>query len=247
MEHELRRFSTIMDESRRTVFFTGAGVSVKSGIPDFRSMGGLFDEISRAGHSPEYLLSREHLEDDPESFIRFYRKRLMLADKAPNIVHEFIAHEEAEGRSLGVITQNIDGLHHDAGSRNVDELHGSLNRFYCISCSREYPKQDIMAKDIAHCACGSVIRPDIVLYGEMLDETVINSAIDKLAKADTLVVMGSSLLVNPAAFLITYFNGSHLVILNRDDTPFDAEADLVINEDMTEVIETIYNNEGDNI
>lgn len=247
MEHELRRFSTIMDESRRTVFFTGAGVSVKSGIPDFRSMGGLFDEISRAGHSPEYLLSREHLEDDPESFIRFYRKRLMLADKAPNIVHDFIAHEERTGRSLGVITQNIDGLHHDAGSRNVDELHGSLNRFYCTACHKAYNKQTVMAENLSHCECGGVLRPDIVLYGEMLDETVINSAIDKLAKADTLVVMGSSLLVNPAAFLINYFNGGHLIIINRDETPFDGEADLVINEDMTEVIETIYNNEGDNI
>ncbi|WP_342387092.1 NAD-dependent protein deacylase [Salinicoccus bachuensis] len=247
MKHELRRFSSIMDDSRRTVFFTGAGVSVKSGIPDFRSMGGLFDEISRAGHSPEYLLSRAHLEDEPESFIRFYRKRLMLADKAPNIVHDFIAHEEAEGRSLGVITQNIDGLHHDAGSRNVDELHGSLNRFYCTSCDREYSKQTVMAWNLSHCECGGVLRPDIVLYGEMLDETVINSAIDKLAQADTLVVMGSSLLVNPAAFLINYFSGGHLIIINRDETPFDGEADLVINEDMTEVIETIYNNEGDNI
>ncbi|GAB3060318.1 NAD-dependent protein deacylase [Salinicoccus sesuvii] len=241
MEQETGRFSDIIRNSQRSVFFTGAGVSVESGIPDFRSMGGLFDEISQGGHSPEYLLSRSHLEDAPESFIRFYRKRLMYLDKLPNIAHDFIANEEQKGRSLGVITQNIDGLHAGAGSRNVDELHGTINRFYCVNCNVKYNKNTVVEQDLTVCGCGGILRPDIVLYEEMLDESVIQSAIDKLVQADTLVVMGTSLVVNPAAFLINYFNGTHFVIINKDSTPFDRAADLVINRNMTEVIEHIYN------
>ncbi|MFC3418264.1 NAD-dependent protein deacylase [Salinicoccus hispanicus] len=241
MEHESSRFSDIIRNSRRSVFFTGAGVSVKSGIPDFRSMGGLFDEISKEGHSPEYLLSRSHLENEPESFVRFYRKRLMYLQKSPNIVHDFIAAEEDAGRSLGVITQNIDGLHTEAGSRNVDELHGTINRFYCTGCSTQYSKQAVIEQNLMHCDCGGILRPDIVLYEEMLDESVMQSAMDKLGHADTLVVMGTSLVVNPAAFLINYFSGSHFIIINQDRTPFDRAADLVINQDMTKVIEHIYN------
>lgn len=239
MDTDLRRFKRIMDEGRRIVFFTGAGVSVKSGIPDFRSMGGLFDEISEEGHSPEYLLSADHLNDNPESFIEFYRKRLLLADKSPNIVHEYIAEIEKEGRSQGVITQNIDGLHSDAGSRHVDELHGTLNRFYCVSCSRQFTKETVMAQDLKHCSCGGVLRPDIVLYGEMLDEQTIFSAIDKISNADVLVVLGSSLVVNPAAAMTGYFNGEHFIIINKDPTPFDHDATLVFNRDMTEIIEFI--------
>ncbi|MCG1009161.1 NAD-dependent protein deacylase [Salinicoccus sp. ID82-1] len=241
MEHESSRFSDIIRSSRRSVFFTGAGVSVASGIPDFRSMGGLFDEISRQGHSPEYLLSRSHLVNEPESFVRFYRKRLMYLDKAPNIVHDFIAAEEKNGRSLGVITQNIDGLHTEAGSRNVDELHGTINHFHCTVCHRQFAKQTIIEQDMTQCDCGGVVRPDIVLYEEMLDESVIRSAMDKLERADTLIVMGTSLVVNPAAFLINYFNGNHFVIINKDETPFDRAADLTINQDMTDVIAHIYN------
>lgn len=239
MDNDLRRFKDIMEEGRRIVFFTGAGVSVKSGIPDFRSMGGMFDEISKGGHSPEYLLSADHLNDNPESFIDFYRKRLLMADKAPNIVHEYIASLEEDGRSPGAITQNIDGLHSDAGSKNVDELHGTLNRFYCTVCSRQFTKETVMGDDLEHCSCGGVLRPDIVLYGEMLDEKAIISAIDKISNADVLVVLGSSLVVNPAAAMTSYFNGDHFIIINKDSTPFDRDATLVFNRDMTEIIETI--------
>ncbi|WP_411841881.1 NAD-dependent protein deacylase [Salinicoccus sp. HZC-1] len=239
MDTDLRRFKDIMEDGRRIVFFTGAGVSVKSGIPDFRSMGGLFDEISDAGHSPEYLLSVDHLNDNPESFINFYRKRLLAADKAPNIVHKYIASMEESGKSPGVITQNIDGLHKDAGSQNIDELHGTLNRFYCTGCRRQFTKETIMERDLKHCSCGSVLRPDIVLYGEMLDERAIFSAIDKISNANVLVVLGSSLVVNPAAAMTSYFNGDHFIIINKDPTPFDQDATLVFNRDMTEVIETI--------
>lgn len=239
MKQQYQPLAGIIEKSDNIVFFTGAGVSVASGIPDFRSMGGLFDEISKAGHSPEYLLSINHLEDDPDSFISFYKKRLLLADKSPNAVHEFIARLEAEGRSGGVITQNIDGLHADAGSRKVDALHGSLNQFYCTECRESYHKKEVMAQDISYCRCGGVVRPDIVLYGEALNELTVMSAIAKLQKADTLIVLGTSLVVNPAAYLTTYFNGDHFVIINKDATPFDEEATLVINDDMTEVINAI--------
>lgn len=226
----------MISESDKIVFFTGAGVSVKSGIPDFRSMGGLFDEISEQGYDPEYLLSINHLEDHPESFINFYKKRLLLADKKPNIVHEYIKKCEAQNISLGVITQNIDGLHHDAGSQKIDELHGSLSRFYCTNCRKYYSKEDILSSDIRYCECGGVVRPDITLYGEMLDENTVLNAIAKLEQADTLIVLGSSLVVNPAAYLTTHFKGKNFIIINKDKTPYDDTATLVINEDMTEVI-----------
>lgn len=239
MKQQYQQLADIIEKSDNIVFFTGAGVSVASGIPDFRSMGGLFDEISKGGHSPEYLLSINHLEDDPDSFIRFYKKRLLLADKSPNTVHEFIADLESGGRSDGVITQNIDGLHADAGSRKVDELHGSLNQFYCMECRETYHKTEIIEQDISYCRCGGVVRPDIVLYGEALDELTVMRAMARLQKADTLIVLGTSLVVNPAAYLITHFNGDDFVIINKDSTPFDDEATLVINDDMTEVISAI--------
>ena len=239
MKQEYQQLADIIEKSDNIVFFTGAGVSVASGIPDFRSMGGLFDEISKEGRSPEYLLSINHLEDDPDSFIRFYKKRLLLADKSPNAVHEFIADLETRGRSEGVITQNIDGLHEDAGSTKVDALHGSLSRFYCMECRETYHKAEIIEQDISYCRCGGVVRPDIVLYGEALDELTVMSAMAKLQKADTLIVLGTSLVVNPAAYLTTYFKGDDFVIINKDSTPFDDETTLVINDDMTEVINAI--------
>ena len=230
----------MIEESEKIVFFTGAGVSVASGIPDFRSMGGLFDEISKDGQSPEYLLSVDHLNDDKESFIDFYHKRLLIADKKPNIVHQWIAELEHEGQSLGVITQNIDGLHTDAGSQHVDELHGTLNRFYCINCYNEYSKSQVMDNHIRYCEkCGQIIRPDIVLYGEMLNQNTVFKALEKIQNADTLVVLGSSLVVQPAAGFVSEFKGDNLVIINRDHTPYDQSADLVIHDDMTEVVENV--------
>ena len=240
MDTEIQRLKEMIEESEKIVFFTGAGVSVASGIPDFRSMGGLFDEISKDGQSPEYLLSVDHLNDDKESFIDFYHKRLLIADKKPNIVHQWIAELEHEGQSLGVITQNIDGLHTDAGSQHVDELHGTLNRFYCINCYNEYSKSQVMDNHIRYCEnCGDVIRPDIVLYGEMLNQNTVFKALEKIQNADTLVVLGSSLVVQPAAGFVSEFKGDNLVIINRDHTPYDQSADLVIHDDMTEVVENV--------
>ncbi|MBX5319635.1 NAD-dependent protein deacylase [Staphylococcus caprae] len=240
MDMEIQRLREMIEESEKIVFFTGAGVSVASGIPDFRSMGGLFDEISKDGQSPEYLLSVDHLNDDKESFIDFYHKRLLIADKKPNIVHQWIAELEHEGQSLGVITQNIDGLHTDAGSQHVDELHGTLNRFYCINCYNEYSKSQVMDNHIRYCEkCGQIIRPDIVLYGEMLNQNTVFKALEKIQKADTLIVLGSSLVVQPAAGFVSEFKGDNLVIINRDHTPYDQSADLVIHDDMTEVVENV--------
>lgn len=240
MDTEIQRLKEMIEESEKIVFFTGAGVSVASGIPDFRSMGGLFDEISKDGQSPEYLLSVDHLNDDKESFIDFYHKRLLIADKKPNIVHQWIAELEHEGQSLGVITQNIDGLHTDAGSQHVDELHGTLNRFYCINCYNEYSKSQVMDNHIRYCEkCGQIIRPDIVLYGEMLNQNTVFKALEKIQNADTLVVLGSSLVVQPAAGFVSEFKGDNLVIINRDHTPYDQSADLVIHDDMTEVVKNV--------
>ncbi|MBM6629275.1 NAD-dependent protein deacylase [Mammaliicoccus vitulinus] len=240
MNHKIEQFKDIIDASNKITFFTGAGVSVASGIPDFRSMGGLFDEISKDGYSPEYLLSTNYLQDDPEGFVEFYHKRLLIADKKPNLVHEWIAQLEKDHRSLGVITQNIDGLHSDAGSSKVDELHGTLNRFYCIECHKTYTKNYVMDHHLRQCEdCSNTIRPDIVLYGEVLNQRTISHAIQKIKEADTLVVLGSSLVVQPAAGLISNFEGQNLVIINRDPTPYDREADLVINDDMVTVVKEL--------
>ncbi|MGK9044749.1 NAD-dependent protein deacylase [Mammaliicoccus vitulinus] len=240
MNRKIEQFKDIMDASNKITFFTGAGVSVASGIPDFRSMGGLFDEISKDGYSPEYLLSTDYLQDDPEGFVEFYHKRLLIADKKPNLVHEWITQLEKDHRSLGVITQNIDGLHSDAGSSKVDELHGTLNRFYCIECHKTYTKNYVMDHHLRQCEdCGNTIRPDIILYREVLNQSTISHAIQKIKEADTLVVLGSSLVVQPAAGLISNFEGQNLVIINRDPTPYDREADLVINDDMVTVVKEL--------
>lgn len=239
---DIQQLKDIVNNSNQIVFFTGAGVSVASGIPDFRSMGGLYDEISKDGQSPEYLLSIDHLHDNKESFINFYLERLLIADKKPNIVHQWIAQLENQQKSLGVITQNIDGLHEDAGSHNIDELHGTLNRFYCINCYEEYSKSYVMTHHLKYCEkCGNVIRPDIVLYGEMLNQKTVFKALDKIQHADTLIVLGSSLVVQPAAGFVSEFKGDNLVIINRDATPYDHTASLVIHDDMTSVIEEIVN------
>ena len=212
---DIQQLKDIVNNSNQIVFFTGAGVSVASGIPDFRSMGGLYDEISKDGQSPEYLLS---------------------------IDHQWIAQLENQQKSLGVITQNIDGLHEDAGSHNIDELHGTLNRFYCINCYEEYSKSYVMTHHLKYCEkCGNVIRPDIVLYGEMLNQKTVFKALDKIQHADTLIVLGSSLVVQPAAGFVSEFKGDNLVIINRDATPYDHTASLVIHDDMTNVIEEILN------
>lgn len=240
MESSIKELKEIIDKSKKIVFFTGAGISVASGIPDFRSVGGLYDEISKNGYTPEYLLSDDYLKSDPSGFINFCHQYLLFADKKPNVVHRWIAQLEQDKRSLGVITQNIDGLHSDANSRHVDELHGTLNRFYCINCNHHYTKADVITKDLRVCEiCSNPIRPDIVLYGEMLDQGTLFNALHKIKTADTLIVLGSSLVVQPAAGLVSNFEGENLVIINKDTTPYDQHTKLVINEDMVTIVEML--------
>ncbi|PTI40782.1 NAD-dependent protein deacylase [Staphylococcus succinus] len=237
MNHNIELFKDLIDTSDKITFFTGAGISVASGIPDFRSIGGLYDKVSKDGYLPEYLLSADYLQSDPTGFINFCHKYLLFANKQPNIVHQWIAQLEKNHQSLGVITQNIDGLHTDAGSVNVDELHGTLNHFYCVQCHNHYSKCDVIDNDLRTCeSCGNAIRPDIVLYGEILNQSTIFNALHKIKEADTLVVLGSSLVVQPAAGLISNFKGQNLIIINRDATPYDSRASLVLHEDMVSVI-----------
>lgn len=237
---DVETLKSIIDQSEQIVFFTGAGISVASGIPDFRSIGGLYDTVAKHGYEPEYLLSSDYLQQDPEGFIDFCYQYLLHADKAPNIVHRWIAELEENQQSLGVITQNIDGLHSDAGNKHVDELHGTLNRFYCMNCNEQYTKAYVLEHQLRHCeTCGGYIRPDIVLYGEMLDQATILSALQKIQQADTMIVLGSSLVVQPMTGLISNFEGQNLVIINKDVTPYDRNADLVIHDDMVSVVETL--------
>ncbi|MCD8915354.1 NAD-dependent protein deacylase [Staphylococcus simulans] len=243
MDTKITQLKDIIDNSNKITFFTGAGISVASGIPDFRSIGGLNDEIAKQGLSPEYILSHDYLQSNPDGFMDFCHKYLLFADKKPNVVHEWIAKLEAEHKSLGVVTQNIDGLHTDAGSKNVDELHGTLNIFYSINDENDqYSKFDIIDHNLRHSKKdGSPLRPAIVLYGEMLNQMTMFSALSKIKQADTLVVLGSSLVVQPAAGLISNFEGENLVIINKDATSYDHDADLVIHDDMVNVINALNN------
>lgn len=225
------RLKKIIDESDNIVFFGGAGVSVPSGIPDFRSSNGLYSK------NPEYLLSIDYFNEDKEGFSEFYKKNLVYLDAKPNKAHMFLTKLEKIGKLKAVITQNIDNLHQLAGTKNVIELHGSLYRQYCIKCKKKYTIYDVMKdKGISRCSCGGVIRPDITLYGEMLDYTSSSRAIKYIQNADVLIVAGTSLSVYPAAGYIRYFNGRKLVLINMTKTNMDYIADLVIYDDIEKVL-----------
>ena len=229
----------IMDESRRIVFFGGAGVSTESGIPDFRSVDGLYHQ--KYDDPPETILSHTFLMTRPEAFYRFYRDKMLPLEAQPNAAHLKLAELERAGRLTAVVTQNIDGLHQKAGSKTVLELHGSIHRNHCMDCGKFYPPEYIQgsAAPVPRCACGGHIRPDVVLYEEGLDDDVIASAVHHIRLADTLIVAGTSLTVYPAAGLLHYFRGKRLVLINRDATPLDDQADLVIREKVGEVLSRI--------
>ena len=226
----------MVNESSRIVFFGGAGVSTESGIPDFRSVDGLYHQ--KYDYPPEEMLSHTFFVRRPEAFFRFYRDKMLPLDAKPNQAHLKLAQWEKEGRLLAVVTQNIDGLHQAAGSQKVYELHGSIHRNYCQSCGRFYPPEYIRdSKDaVPRCECGGVIKPDVVLYEEGLDQQVMSGAIHAISKADLLIVAGTSLTVYPAAGLIQYFRGKHLVLINRDATPMDEQCDLVIHDKVGVVL-----------
>ena len=225
----------IIDESRRIVFFGGAGVSTESRIPDFRSVDGLYNQ--RYAYPPEEILSRTFFYRQSEEFFRFYREKMLPLAALPNAAHLKLAELEDAGKLTAVITQNIDGLHQKAGSRNVLELHGSIWRNHCQACGKFYGPEYIRdGEGIPLCPCGGRIKPDVVLYEEGLDDEVLAQAIHHLRRADTLIVAGTSLTVYPAAGLIRYFQGKHLVLINRDATPMDASADLLIRENVGQVL-----------
>ena len=221
-------------ESNHIVFFGGAGVSTESGIPDFRSVDGLYHQ--KFEYPPETIISHSFYVKNPEYFFRFYREKMLPLGFEPNITHKKLAQWEQAGKLQVVVTQNIDGLHQKAGSRKVYELHGSVLRNYCTRCgkffSAEFVKNGV---GVPHCDCGGIVKPDVVLYEEGLDQEVIAKSVHAIRNADMLIVGGTSLTVYPAAGLIQYYRGDRLVLINRDATPYDDQADLVLHESLGEV------------
>lgn len=224
----------MIDESENIVFFGGAGVSTESGIKDFRSKDGLYN--MKYKYPPEHILSSTFFQLNTKEFYTFYRDKMNCTDKQPNIVHKYLVSLENKGKLKGIITQNIDGLHTKAGSKKVLELHGSIYRNHCIKCHKFYdPDKIFNSTDIPVCSCGSIIKPDVVLYEENLDDNVLNESISLIANANMLIVAGTSLTVYPASGLIKYFNGKYLVIINKDTTDYDRIATLVINEKLGDI------------
>ena len=221
-------------ESNRIVFFGGAGVSTESGIPDFRSVDGLYSQ--KFDYPPETIISHTFYERKPEYFFRFYREKMLPLGFEPNITHKVLAQWEQEGKLSAVVTQNIDGLHQKAGSKKVYELHGSVLRNYCTACGKFHSAEFVRdAGGIPKCSCGGTVKPDVVLYEESLDYGTIEKSVKAIADADLLIVAGTSLTVYPAAGLINYYRGSRLVLINRDETPFDGRANLVFHESLGKV------------
>ena len=231
MNSAIDTLKTWVGESRKIVFFGGAGVSTESGIPDFRSVDGLYSQ--KFDYSPETIISHSFFEKKPEYFFIFYREKMLPLGFEPNVTHKVLARWEQEGRLLAVVTQNIDGLHQKAGSKKVYELHGSVLRNYCVRCGKFYPAEFVKnAAGVPLCDCGGVVKPDVVLYEEPLDERVMMKAVGAIADADLLIVGGTSLTVYPAAGLIRYYRGKRLVLINRDETPYDRYADLVLHDSL---------------
>lgn len=239
LEEKIAKLQDIIDHSKHIVFFTGAGVSTDSGIPDFRSQDGLYH--MQYAYPPEEIVSHHFFEEQPEEFWRFYKDKMLNLDAQPNYTHIFMAKLEEMGKSLGVVTQNIDGLHQKAGSKHVYELHGSVLRNYCEECGTFYSAEYVAkAKGIPHCTkCNAPIKPDVVLYEEGLSDAVVSGAIAAIQSADTLIVMGTSLVVYPAAGLLRYFYGKNLVLINRSITPYDKNADLLIQASFKDVLPKI--------
>lgn len=231
---KIEKFCKIVKNSRNIVFFGGAGVSTESGIPDFRSVDGLYNQ--QYDYPPEEILSHTFFMKNTEEFYRFYRNKMLCLDAKPNMAHLKLAELESRGVLKAVVTQNIDGLHQVAGSKNVFELHGSVHRNYCMKCHKEYDARFMLGSEgVPKCSCGGIIKPDVVLYEEALDDDTVTGAVHAIAKADTLIIGGTSLNVYPASGLIRYFRGENLVIINMSPTPTDNNADLLIHEKIGEV------------
>ena len=234
-ETETAKLQKIIDESKNIVFFGGAGVSTESGIPDFRSAYGIYHQAYQ--YSPEEVVSHSFFMQHTEAFYDFYRDKMMILDAPPNPAHLKLAELERAHKLKAVITQNIDGLHQSAGSKNVFELHGSIRRNYCMKCGRFYDAQYVKdSEGIPHCECGGIIKPDVVLYEEGLDQKTIQGAVEAISHADTLIIGGTSLVVYPAAGFIDYFRGSHLAVINKTQTAKAVRADLSISAPIGEIL-----------
>jgi NAD-dependent deacetylase len=235
MESSVQELQKLITESDNIVFFGGAGVSTESGIPDFRSVDGLYHQ--KYDYPPETILSHTFFVRQTEEFYRFYHDKMLCLDAKPNAAHKKLAELEEKGKLKAVITQNIDGLHQMAGSRRVLELHGSVHRNYCQRCHKEYDAQYMkQAEGVPHCTCGGVIKPDVVLYEEGLDMQIMQDAISYIKAAEVLIIGGTSLAVYPAAGLIDYFRGDHLVVINKSPTPRDKNADLLVQGSIGEIL-----------
>ena len=235
---DVRVLQQLIDQSRRIVFFGGAGVSTESGIPDFRSVDGLYHQ--KYDYPPETILSHTFWEENPEEFYRFYRDKLIVKGAKPNAAHLRLAKLEQEGRLKAIVTQNIDGLHQKAGSQKVYELHGSVHRNYCTLCGKFYDAEFIRnTQGIPRCDCGGIVKPDVVLYGESLDSRVMEEAARAIDQADLLIVGGTSLVVYPAAGFVANYRGEKLVLINRDPTPYDSRADYLFRDSIGELFSQI--------
>lgn len=231
----------IINHARQIVVFTGAGISVPSGIPDFRSADGIYNQKTKFKVSPEEIISHSFYEQYPEEFYEFYKSKMCYPEAKPNTAHKYFADLEKKGKNVIVVTQNIDGLHQKAGSNIVYELHGSIHRNYCEKCGRYFGLDYVLnSKGVPHCdKCGSNVKPDVVLYEESLDEGTINRSISAIMTCDVLIVVGTSLTVYPAAGFLRYFKGNYLILINKQRTDYDNNCDLVFNEDVIEVVKKL--------
>lgn len=239
----MNKYKTLLNwikESNNIVFFGGAGVSTASGIKDFRSKDGLYN--IKYDYPPETILSHTFFINNPKEFYKFYIDKLNCLDKLPNICHTYLTKLENIGKLKAIITQNIDGLHEKAKSKNIYNLHGSIYQNYCMKCKKSYPPEEIFKNNNYICTCGGLIKPNVVLYEEALDNNIINNSIKAISAADLLLVVGTSLTVYPASSFIQFFQGKHLVIINKDTTPLDNSADLIINDNIKDVFEYLNKN-----
>lgn len=240
MDNSIKRLAELISDSKRVVFFGGAGVSTESGIPDFRSDDGIFSAISKYGYPPEELLSIDFFNKKPDIFFKYYKDLLLSTDAKPNSAHIALEKLENKNKLTAVITQNIDGLHSQAGSKNVFELHGSIHRNYCCRCHGFFDASYIKNHpSIPYCPCGGMIKPDVVLYGESLDNETLSQSIKHVMRCDMLIIGGTSLQVYPAAGLIQYYNGNKLVLINKSETSLDDYANLTIHTSIGEVMSDV--------
>ena len=238
IQDKINQFKIIIQNSKNIVFFGGAGVSTESGIPDFRSKDGLYNQKYK--YPPEMILSHTFFKNNTEEFYKFYKEKMNSLNFNPNITHVKLAELEKEEKLKTVITQNIDGLHQKAGSKNVLELHGSILRNYCIKCKKFYSAEFVFSsKGVPKCECGGIIKPDVVLYEENLNENILNSAIQAIQNAEVLIVAGTSLTVYPASGLVNFFKGKNLILINKTQTSYDNIADIIINSSLGEVFKKL--------